>query len=327
MPKKLKLLVLCLICQVALVNADLDVVNSEAGHFSNKNVAEIAEIQQLFGSLKVLLEDKLESFGKMPETHQEQHLFTSTILTDLQVWTNQHHSDLLDAKKFLPLPDTTHLRYGRNLVLVVPEKGLYVFLHLLNPHQATPKHWHSQNGLSSLAFATALNEGAYETKWREETPAFQSGEPFIQLQKEYETPLVIGELTAIPGDYGAHIVSNSTDEHILLFEVYFEPEKMSELDVPIAVLGSPIDHFIDTIPVTWLNEHNLMTTAILETWPRLSKAEFLQLSFNQSDFKVFTVKNSETLYVPKAMWPEMIEAANFILQGPENRFLLVLPER
>src|SRR5262245_40889656 len=57
------------------------------------------------------------------------------------------------------------------------------------------------------------------------------------------------KFVGIPGNYGAHQVSNTASKAIGLFEIYFEPEiELSNLNLPIPFINSDVDHVIDTVP-------------------------------------------------------------------------------
>lgn len=295
-------------------------------YISNKAVGEIPEVKELFSTLRPLLENALDNFKKMPQTNAEQLLFAQNEKPKFQEWTNKHFNDLINIKKFLPQPNVDTLRYGRNLVLINAQKGIYVFLHLLNPHSSTPKHWHSQNGVDSLAFATTLSPGGVETKWKQEQTFKngETGEEYVQLIDAYTTPIKVGELVTIPADYGSHQISNTTDQPLVLFEIYFEPQKMDHIDVPVLVMDSKTDHVIDTVSVTWLNELNLLTTATREDWPAITQPQAASAILANPKAKVFAIVNKETTFVPVSMRQKTISSSEKILKGPDNRYLLVI---
>lgn len=300
-----------------------DVVFNPTPVVTHNQVRDIPEVKQLFSGLNTLLEDSLDNFGKMPETNEEQHLFAQNEMGRFQAWTNQHFTDLLKMKSLLPQPDSTK-RYGRNLVFENTPKGIYVFLHMLQPRSATPKHWHSQNEVDSLAFATTITSGGVETKWKQEKVVVDphTSQEYVQLIDEEANTIPMGRLGAIPGDYGSHQISNQSDEPLMLFEIYFEPKPMDHIDVPVAVMGSLTDHIVDTVSVTWLNERNLKTTASRENWPEVAqkKAEGLVLA---KDSKVFTIIEGETVFVPLSLRQQVLVGNTKVLQGPNNRLLII----
>lgn len=290
-----------------------------------KKAFEIPEVIDLFSSLGVLLEEALDKFGAMPVTVEEQNQFAIGEFEELQRWTNLHLTQMLALEPILPVGDPTHQRYSRNLVWAEKEKGIYVFLHVLFSGKATPKHWHSQNGVNALAFAACLGEGVVETKWEQETIVLDSttGIYQVQLENAKRYPLKPGILEAIAGDYGAHQISNISDKPLMLFEIYYEPQKLISLDTPTPHIGSKVDHILDIIPTPWLTDDNLYYTAVREKWLIVDFKEGSQGILENATAKTFTIVDGETVFVPKKALSRVIEGATLIYAGPDERFLIL----
>jgi len=211
--------------------------------------------------------------------------------------------------------------------------GVAVLNHRVAAGDATPIHNHrytdSDGEHVTVALETTMHDGVEEEYFVRTSQRTEGNDRIVTLQSKGKRTINKGKLEkVITADTQWHQVSNTTDQNITLFEVYFG--MLGKIEMPVPIKGTRNEYVVTTRSINELVSGNLRSISRKQGWQRfdgLAGKSVLEIRRDSADLRlVYGIDdNSEDQMIRINDSIESMTDDSILLHDFLNRRYLLLP--